>query len=277
MANFAREVFAVTVNELILKSSDFISSSKENLIDEQTAANEGFADLRIFEAPIFGFGSPDDSLFEKFASPEVVSKGFLAPRQWLDCAKTVVSLFLPYSQGIKISNARDFSWPSEIWLRARYEGQAFIWEFAKYLCGLFEEHGAKSVIPGADPRFKSGEGSNRYTSNWSERHVAYACGLGTFGLSKGLITEKGTCGRFCSIVTELDFPKSERNYTGVYDYCNKCGDCIRNCPAGAVSYKESKNDLLCSDFVDAVLNKHKPRYGCGKCQVGVSCENKIPK
>ena len=30
-----------------------------------------------------------------------------------------------------------------------------------------------------------------YISTWSERHAMYAAGLGTFGLSKGLITKKG--------------------------------------------------------------------------------------
>ena len=40
-----------------------------------------------------------------------------------------------------------------------------------------------------------------YASNWSERHVAYVCGLGTFGC-QGLITSKGLAGRFGSIITD---------------------------------------------------------------------------
>ena len=273
----------MTINELIAKSEDFISSSKGNYIDGKSAPNEDNANLRIFDSPLIGFGSPDDLLYNKFASSEVASEDFLLPKQWLSGAKTVVSVFMPYGQAIKKSNAEDFSWPSIMWLYARYEGQLFIREFARYLCNLFEEHGAKSVIPAADPRYKTGDTRDksggekeRFLSNWSERHVAYACGLGTFGLSKGLITEKGTCGRFCSLVTEIDFPKTERNYIGVYDYCNNCGDCIRNCPVNAVSEEEGKNDLLCSNFLDKTFEKHNPRYGCGKCQVGVSCESHIP-
>ena len=264
------------IDELISKSSDYVRLSQGNCFDEKISANETLADMRIFDSPIFGFGSPDDLLFEKFIQPKVVSEGFMMPNQWLDSAKTVVSFFLPYNEVVKKSNAKDMSWPSIIWLHARYEGQIFVRELAKYICDLFEEHGAKSVTPAADPRFKTSDDINRFTSNWSERHVAYACGLGTFGLSKGLITNKGICGRFCSIITELDFPKTERNYKGVYDNCNNCGDCINNCPVNAISYEDGKNDLLCSNFIDKTLEKHNPRYGCGKCQVGVSCESKVP-
>jgi epoxyqueuosine reductase QueG len=87
----------------------------------------------------------------------------------------------------------------------------------------------------------------RWTSNWSERHIAYACGLGTFGLSRGIITKRGMC-----------------------------GVCIERCPAQAISYEGKMNQALCGDFLDKVRNKTSPRYGCGKCQVAVPCESAIP-
>ena len=34
-----------------------------------------------------------------------------------------------------------------------------------------------------------------YFSNWSERHIAYAAGLGTFSLSDGFIIERGIAHR----------------------------------------------------------------------------------
>ena len=260
----------MTVSELVSISGDYASQASGNYVEVGALAS-----IRIFDEPVFGFGSPDDLMFKKFTSREVVSEKFLIPNQWLESAKTVVSFFLPYSQAVRESNTKNFSWPSDLWLYARHEGQMFIREFAEFLCGIFKERSAKSVIPAADARYATGDANNRFASNWSERHVAYACGLGTFGLSKGLITQKGVCGRFGSIVTELDFPVSTRNYTGVYDYCNKCSDCVKNCPVSAISVKEGKNDLLCSDFLDLTREKHNPRYGCGKCQVGVSCENGI--
>ena len=114
-------------------------------------------------------------------------------------------------------------------------------------------------------------------SRWSERYAAYACGLGTFGLLRGLITEKGMAGRFASIIVTETFEPDERKYTGVYDYCIKCGACARNCPANAISLKHGKNNIKCNKHVETMKKKYPPRYGCGKCQVGVPCEFRAPR
>jgi len=114
------------------------------------------------------------------------------------------------------------------------------------------------------------------TSNWSERHITYACGLGTFGLSKGIITKKGVSGRLGSILTDLDLPKDKRGYKDIYEYCTMCGLCIDRCPAHAISIEDRKNSSSCSNFLNKVMEKHNPRYGCGKCQVSVPCESEIP-
>lgn len=46
---------------------------------------------------------------------------------------------------------------------------------------VISEEGYESLAPSIDQRYKTGnaEANNKYTSNWSERHIAYACGLGT--------------------------------------------------------------------------------------------------
>jgi epoxyqueuosine reductase len=100
--------------------------------------------------------------------------------------------------------------------------------------------------------------------------------LGTFGLSKGLITAKGVAGRFASIITELELPPDTRNYKSIYEYCSLCGACVKKCPAGAISIKKGKDHIACSAFLDKTTEKYAPRYGCGKCQTGVPCENKVP-
>ena len=43
-------------------------------------------------------------------------------------------------------------------------------------------------------------------STWSERHVAYVSGLGTFGLSGGLITAKGQAVRLGSVDSPGPYP-----------------------------------------------------------------------
>lgn len=88
-----------------------------------------------------------------------------------------------------------------------------------------------AVYPAADSRFGM---LTQFASNWSERHVAYICGLGTFGLSKGLITKKGIAGRFGSVVTSAVLPVTQREYSNPFEYCTMCGKCAINCPAHAI-------------------------------------------
>ena len=166
------------------------------------------------------------------------------------------------------------------------EGQALLFRWARHLVALLQAAGWQALCPCLDPRFASMEhrGTDRrfppqaaFTSRWSERHAAYISGLGTFGLHKGLITERGTCGRFVSVLTDLPLPPTPRPYTGLYDYCTHCGACVRRCPVGAISQKAGKDHVACAYFVDWTMALYAPRYGCGKCQVGVPCQSRNPR
>ena len=273
----------MTRDNIITHASQFVNNSPGNYISAEIAINPSLVEMRIFDSPLLAFGCPNDDIYAKYKSSEVIGEHFLPPLEWLPSAKTVISFFLPYSEEIKLANSQNYDWPVDAWLHARYEGQLFLKELAIYIQNLLTDSGYESLIPSFDARFKSGDSrdksgskANRFTSNWSERHIAYACGLGTFGLSKGLITEKGICGRFGSILTELDLAKDNRQYNGVYEYCTMCGACIPNCPVKAISFDDGKTDLPCSNFLDKTFDKHNPRYGCGKCQVGVPCMNTAP-
>ena len=81
---------------------------------------------------------------------------------------------------------------------------------------------------------------------------------------------------FASADDEI-FEPFTRSYAGVYDYCIRCGACMRNCPANAISLKHGKNNIKCNRHVETMKKKYSPRYGCGKCQVGVPCEARAPK
>ena len=106
--------------------------------------------------------------------------------------------------------------------------------------------------------------------------MAFVCGMGTFGLSKGLITERGVAGRFGSVIVDAPLEVTPRPYTDIYEYCTKCGACMR-CPAGAITLEEGKSHEKCSAYVHTLRVKYAPRFGCGKCQVKVPCERGIPK
>ena len=136
------------------------------------------------------------------------------------------------------------------------------------------------------PHFESKKGGPFvFSSTWSERHAAYAAGLGTFGLCDGLITPLGKAIRVGSVVARISMPATPRPYTDHHTYClfysdGSCGECIDRCPAGAVS-EQGHDKLRCREH----LNHTRPYvleqygfegYGCGLCQTGVPCESKIP-
>jgi len=267
-------------HDLIRAAEDFIKQAPDNYILQKTAISERVVGLKLFDAPILAFGAADDEYFRLLKQHSAVGEHFLLPEEWLPGAKTVISVFLPFTEEVRKGNGRDMSWPSEEWLHARIEGQILLQSLCAYLKKTLNDEGYPSIVPIMEERFWSNTGSQdheaKFSSNWSERHVAFVCGHGTFGLSKGLITQKGTAGRFGSIITTLRLEPDIREYTDLYEYCTMCGRCAKNCPVGAISREKGKDHQLCSDFLDETKAVHNPRYACGKCQVRVPCESKIP-
>ncbi|GHT64793.1 (Fe-S)-binding protein [Spirochaetia bacterium] len=262
---------------------DFINTNSGNFVGKEIALRPDLAGMRIFAEPLIGFAAAEDPYFAELKKPGIIGPHFLPPREWLPGAATVISLFLPFTETVKAANRQDMSWPALEWLHARIEGQEFQDELCGYMVTLLKGAGFDAAAPMVDPRFVRASPSitdkteqGFYTSNWSERHIAYVCGLGTFGLSRGLITAKGVAGRYLSVITTAIFEPDKRPYTGIYDYCTRCGACVRNCPAGAISLEQGKSHPVCSEFVESTREKHRPRFGCGKCQVKAPCESGIP-
>ena len=262
---------------------EFIVNSPQNYIQGEIALRPELGGMKIYDEPLFGYAASDDPYFAGLKKPGIIGGHFMAPAEWLAAAKTVVSLFLPFTSVVRSSNSQNMAWPSDEWLHARIEGQVLQDKICLYAIELLEKETFSALAPMLDSRFKSGNPlepdktkQEAYSSNWSERHAAYAAGLGTFGLSKGLITRKGVAGRFISVITAAHFEPVKRSYTGIYDYCISCGACVRNCPVLAISKEKGKMHPPCSKFLDSTREKHSPRYGCGKCQVKVPCMDKAP-
>jgi len=266
--------------ELIKIAEDFIGHSEDNIISREIAISDNVVGMKIFDTPILAFGAADDEYFKRLKDPTVIGEHFMLPAEWLPKAKTVISFFLPFSEAVRIGNRRDMSWPTEEWLHARIEGQALLFKLCRHLESELQGAGYESLVPSLDKRFWVNHDNPRheakFTSNWSERHVAFTCGLGTFGLSKGLITKKGMAGRFGSVITDLYITPDKREYEDIYEYCTMCGKCADNCPVMAITTENGKNHVPCFKFLCETEAKHKPRYGCGKCQVAVPCESRIP-
>lgn len=241
-------------------------------------------ELVLFDEPLLGVGSAHDALFAQLQEPAAVGPWHMLPTDWLPEAESVVSLFFPISREGRESNRGDVSVPSTEWLYCRIEGQEFLQAFATSFADRLNALGVHAIVPGLDPRFRAfkgaapeGETEPQFASSWSERHIAYICGLGTFGLSKGLITKRGMAGRFISLVVDCAIPPDERPYTGLYDYCIECGVCAQRCPVQAIDVLTGKDHRPCYEWVSHTRELYPPRYGCGKCQTAVPCEAGIPR
>lgn len=261
---------------------NYVQTSPRNQVAEEEAISTKDIGLSFYDLPIMGVARANDPFFLRLQEPQAIGPHFLLPKQWLPSAKTVISFFFPFTRRIKEANAREApSVPAAEWLYARVEGQQFLELLGKDLRKYLKKQGIQAIVPSLDPRFWSRtlpkeDGQAAFTSNWSERHIAFACSLGTFGLSKGIITSLGMAGRLFSVITDLDITEDVRPYVDIYEYCIHCGACIKNCPAGAIS-EQGKNHILCSAFLNKTRKEYAPRYGCGKCQTGVPCESKNPR
>lgn len=272
----------LTAEDLTQEAWDYLRTSGRNRIKEAVALRPDLIGLELYDRPVLGFARADDPMFQELRQPEAVHPEFKLPREWLEHGETVISFFFPFTETIRRANSRSMDWPADEWLHGRIEGQELLNSYARHLCQLLQAAGWEAAAPSLDPHFQMLE---RFASNWSERHVAYICGLGTFGMSRGLITEKGMAGRFGSVVTSCPFPATRRPYTGLTEYCIACGKCAKNCPVGAIAPQRgvlnAKDQTRCAQFVSSTRQpsrspEGKVRYGCGKCQVNVPCAAGIP-
>ncbi len=270
----------------------------------ENAANrlEHFGGEPIFEEPLIGFADGDDPLFADYK--KAVHEEHFLPRDILNrhLVETlkiespriehvsVISYVLPANVKTLRSNAAEKEGPSLRWNHTRWKGQEFINKLGADLSALLQGLGVYALAPDLSPFFKMMSVPGGFASNWSQRHMAYAAGLGTFSLNEGFITAKGMAMRCGSVVAGIKLKPSVRPYRDYRANClfyrgEKCGKCITRCPGGAISEK-GHDKLKCFEVLFKmqepwIKGDHGPGYigqyaGCGLCQTGVPCANRIP-
>ena len=252
------------------------------------------ADEPAWADPLVGFSRGDDPLYETYK--EVVGPEHWTPREIFQRTfadslveaeeLAVISWVLPQTAATKADNRRATVYPAERWARARIYGEAFNKALRGHVAQELQESGVQAVAPFLPPYWQSTDSPRYvYTSTWSERHAAYACGLGTFGLCDGLITPRGKAMRVGSVVARLRVPPTPRPYADHRAYClfftrGTCGACIDRCPVGAIT-KAGHDKVKCRDHLGRTRTFVGERYGfegygCGLCQTGVPCESGVP-
>jgi epoxyqueuosine reductase QueG len=272
--------------ETIIK--DFIDHSPEN-----TLKNEN--NDKAFETPLVGFSRGDDPLYEAYKDHigpfiltpwEIFALTFRVVNVKPD-ELTVISWILPQTRATKADNRQEQCYPSERWARARIFGEEVNEKLRKHVVASLQSKAIQAVAPMLTPQF-SVRISPKYglASTWSERHAAYASGLGTFGLCDGLITSVGKAMRTGSVVARIQVPPTPRPYRDHREYClfftqGICGKCMPRCPVGAIT-EAGHNKLKCMKHLFPTTADHVKEhfgfdgYGCGLCQTGVPCESRIP-
>jgi len=267
---------------------NFIERSPENTL-------QGPFQEKAFENPLVGFANGADSIFDSYK--QYVAAYHWTPREIFNQTfpessvkaeeLTVISWILPQTAATKADNRLQSTYPAERWARARIFGEQVNAKLRQLVVDALQEEGYAAVAPMLSPLWKRKKSAQYvFASTWSERHMAYAAGLGTFGLCDGLITPRGKAMRTGSVVARIKIDPSPRPYDDHHAYClffsqGICGNCIQRCPVGALS-QNGHDKLKClqhlrpasADYVKA--NYGFDGYGCGLCQTGVPCESKIP-
>lgn len=270
-----------------------------------------FGDRHIFDRPSVGIADGDDDTFQTFR--RAVSPNHILPREILErhappgtdlSAVRVVSWALPYSVEVRRSN-RETEWPSELYSVARNNGGALNGHLSQSLQGWLRERGYAAVCPSLDAAYDAFRTPEyTFSSTWSERHVAFAAGLGNFGLHGLLITSRGTMVRLGSLVTNLPLPVTSAR-DGEYrapclrDGGRGCGFCRDRCPVSAILRSGldkskcfgrrqairrrflqpyvQKFGLIPSPIVRSGKREHGFSLGCALCSTAVPCEASRPQ
>jgi epoxyqueuosine reductase len=242
----------------------------------------------FFDEPTVRFAAATDPWFARFH--EIIGPFHWTPQEALAqsapqaTARTVICWCLPKSRAARESNRLERQHPSLDWARARSFGEAASVAMREQLCRYLEEMGYAAAAPHCQMSYP--EAIKRLAGNWSERHVAFVAGMGTFGLSAGLITERGIAHRLASVVSDLVLSPDPRPYgDDPFAWCSKCGSCAQRCPAQAIGkdFKDRDKGKCLRYAVEHITPERLQRYGwmdlslgCGLCQTDVPCEFQRP-
>jgi len=265
----------------------------------------------IFDTPLIGVSRGDDPVFNKFKKviapehmtpAEMWTKSGFADGESAESLRTL-SIIFPYVSRIREESKTATKMPAEIYCIARNYANAFMTDVIEKTMVFFQNQGYRAAAGVMSPGFQtlSQNKAPQFYSHWSERHMAFAAGLGTFSLHEGLITEAGCNIRIASVTTDAPLEVTPRKSDDPYANClyyaeGTCRECEDRCPGGAIAEyghdkvkcrqqlkivgKEMENQLgsLLKPSVRRWDGKESIGYpvGCALCQVDVPCMDKNP-
>jgi hypothetical protein len=284
----------------LLDEAWFIRTIKDKIANHPDNQMEyPFLGERIFEEPLVGIVCGNDPIFDRFK--EVIGRHHFTPWEILRWQAennrvkppepediSVISFLLPFSENTRRDNAAAVEWTSERWAQTRLLGEIFSQTFVREIVTDLMGQGILAIAPDVTPMFnKKRYPKVGWASPWSHRHIAYAAGLGTFGMHDFLITEKGVAHRLGSFVVNLKLAPNRQRPEDIHAHClhyqgTQCLKCAKRCPVAAITTEHAHDKETCYQKVADSLkycNEHYHIfiYGCGLCATGVPCASEIPK
>jgi ferredoxin len=250
-----------------------------------------------FAKPLVAIALGEDDLFQ-FLKADIGPQFYWTPKEAFCAAYpeekvradelSVVAWVLPQTEHTRLAHRKSVDLPSIEWSKARHYGEGVNENLRRYVVDLFKTDGYQACAPVLLPQWVRAV-SDRYgfASSWSERHTAHVCGLGTFGVSDGLITPVGKAVRVGSVIVRKRLEPTPRAYPQhnewcLFHTCGKCLACALRCPAGAIS-AAGHDKVKCSAYIQEVTSLHVEREqlgfkvsSCGLCQTKVPCEERNP-
>jgi epoxyqueuosine reductase len=215
-----------------------------------------------YRSPLLGYAGAGDPLFQQLKT--AVGPEHLLPRDLLPGAATVVCFYLPFTREL-VKNNRDHAYVARAWAEAYVETNTLISLCCEELATTLANYGRKPAWQKPTHNFDPA----RLRAPWSHKHIAYICGLGTFGLHQMLITPYGCAGRFGSLVIDRTLTPSPQatDQFCLYYRNGSCLNCVKKCPTGALT-REGLDAQKCYSYLleaDAFFADLGLCDACGKC------------
>jgi len=212
-----------------------------------------------------------------------IDPGHQMPEEVLPDAKTVLVWYVPFKSDIVNGNGCKGLATAD-WARAYELTNTMLGDLNDRMIAFLASMGFRGTVAPEALKYDR----DRVISHWSQRHLACAAGLGTFGLNNMLITAKGCSGRLSSLVTNIPADEIETGMPQTVEKCRykrdgSCGLCADRCETGALTrsgFDRHKCNRQC--LKNAAVHR---AYGssycadgceigsevCGKCLSGLPC------
>lgn len=216
----------------------------------------------LFRAPLVGFSDAADERYPELKS--MVGDWVRDPKELFPAARSVISIFVPFTREVPRSVLIEEP-VSRLWGEAYMVLNNLYATIGEEVEAFLTKGGYESMPIAATHTYDP----ETLQSMWSHRSAAAIAGLGSFGANRMLFTEKGSGGRYGSILTSapLEAGKEPAREYCLYHIDGSCLVCMDACPVDALAVGHLKK-FTCHDRLLENRELLKDLGGpdvCGKC------------